>query len=244
EIVQRPFDKIFNYGENKTYPPLDKIITASEKINGFLIAITKHPYQEGLLYSTTGSLSGTHVDMGKQMSQPHYGSLIKYLLDKNQTLLFEVIHPDDPHPIPSEDYGIYLIGCREKISGYCFTEEELDELGNKLEIPRPKHFQSPLAEVLNISNKVEIEGYVIRDQNQYLCKIKTPYYLTIKFLSRLSNKRIKHLFHSPESFKKECEEEFYQVVDLITQHWTLEDYLSLSEIDKRDWLIKKLSRSV
>ncbi|WP_171814923.1 AAA family ATPase [Halothece sp. PCC 7418] len=244
EIVQRPFDKIFNYGENKTYPPLDKIITASEKINGFLIAITKHPYQEGLLYTTTGSLSGTHVDMGKEMSKPHYGSLIKYLLNKNQTLLFEVIHPEDSHPIPSENYGIYLIGCREKTSGYCFTEEELDELGNKLEIPRPKHFQASLAEVLKLSNQVEIEGYVIRDQDQYLCKVKTPYYLTLKFLSRLSEKKIKHLFHSPDSFKKECDEEFYEVVDLITQYWTLEDYLGLSELEKRDWLIIKLSRSV
>ncbi len=241
EIVQRPFDKIFNYGENNTYPPLDQVITASEKINGFLIAVTKHPYQEGLLYTTTGSLSGVHVEMGRKISQPHYGSMIRYLLDKNETLLFEVIHPDDPHPIPSKDYGIYLIGCREKTSGYCFTEEELDELGNQLDIPRPNYFQDTLAGVLKLSNEVKIEGYVIRDRDQYLCKIKTPYYLTIKFLSRLSDQRIKHLFHHPESFKKECDEEFYQIVDLITHQFTLEEYLKLTEIEKRDWLILTLS---
>lgn len=244
EIVQRPFDKIFNYGENKTYPPLDQIITASEKINGFLIAITKHPYQEGLLYTTTGSLSGIHVDMGKQMAKPHYGAIIRYLLKQNQTLLFEVIHPDDPHPIASENYGIYLIGCREKQSGYCFTEVELDELGTKLEIPRPKHFQSTLAEVLKHSNEAQTEGYVIRDQDRYLCKVKTPYYLTIKFLSRLSDKKIKHLFNSPESFKEECDEEFYDIADLIVSNFKLEEYLRLSEVEKRDWLITKLSRTI
>jgi len=155
-----------------------------------------------------------------------------------------VLHPDDPHPIPSKDYGLYLIGCREKESGYCFTEEELDELGTKLEIPRPNHFKDTLAKVLKLSNDVKIEGYVIRDGDQYLCKVKTPYYLTIKFLSRLSDKRIKHLFYHPESFKKECDEEFYAIVDLITSEFTLENYLQLSEIEKRDWLITKLTHMV
>ena len=242
EIVQRPFDKIFNYGENKTYPPLEQVVTASEKINGFLIAVTKHPYQEGLLYSTTGSLSGIHLEMGKQIAKPHYGAMIRYLLDQNQTLLFEVIHPDDFHPIPSEDYGIYLIGCREKVSGYCYTEEELDDLGNELGIARPKHFQDTLANILKLSNDAQIEGYVIRDQDQYLCKIKTPYYLTIKFLSRLSDKKVKYMFNHPDSFKEECDEEFYQIIDLIVSHFKLEAYLSLSEREKRDWLISKLAR--
>ena len=244
EIVQRPFDKIFNYGENNTYPPLHQVVTASEKMNGFLIAITKHPYQEGLLYSTTGSLDSLYVTWGKHTSRDHYGAIIRYLLDKNQTLLFEVIHPDDPHPIPAETYGLYLIGCREKDSGYCLTEEELDELGNKLEIPRPHHFQDTLAEILKLSNDRQIEGYVIRDRDRYLCKVKTPYYLTIKFLSRLSEKRVKHLFDHPESFKKECDEELYEIADLITRKFSLEEYLQLSEIEKRDWLIQKLSRSI
>jgi predicted kinase len=244
QIVQRPFDKIFNYGENNTYPPLDQVFTASEKINGFLIAITKHPYQEGLLYSTTGSLDSPYVEMGKQMSQPHYGPIIRYLLNQNQTLLFEVIHPEDHHPIPSENYGIYLIGCREKESGYCFTEEELDQLGTQLEIPRPNHFQDTLASILKLSNEAKIEGYVIRDQDQYLCKVKTPYYLTLKFLSRLSDKKVKHLFHHPESFKENCDEDCYEVVDIMTRELTLEKYLRLNEIEKRDWLINRLSHSV
>ena len=240
EIVQRPFDKIFNYGENKTYPPLNQVVTASEKINGFLIAVTKHPYQEGLLYSTTGSLSGIHLEMGKQIAKPHYGAIIRYLLNQNQTLLFEVIHPDDFHPIPSEDYGIYLIGCREKESGYCYTEEELDELGKELGIDRTTHFKESLANILRLSNDAQIEGYVIRDRDQYLCKIKTPYYLTIKFLSRLSEPRIKHLFNNPEAFKEQCDEELYEIVDVITRELTLADYLKLSEREKRDWLITKL----
>ena len=52
------------------------------------------------------------------------------------------------------------IDCREKTSGYCFTEEELDELGNQLEIPRPKHFKSTLADADRL-NKLE-------DQQQQL----------------------------------------------------------------------------
>src|SRR5574343_866850 len=108
-IVQRPFKKVFNYGENKTLVPHDKEVIAVRKVNGFMCAVSD-------VVSTTGSTTSKFVDIAK-----------KYVheVPSSHTWLFEICDESDPHII-SEQYGAYLIGARDKVNGSLLSEAMLD----------------------------------------------------------------------------------------------------------------------
>lgn len=72
------------------------------------------------------------------------------------------------------------------------------------------------------------------DNGTTLCKIKTPYYLTTKFLSRMKDGNWKHLYANPESFKEKIDEEFFPLVDRLKADVRLEDVLALDETARRD----------
>jgi hypothetical protein len=46
-------------------------------------------------------------------------------------------------------------------------------------------------------------------------KMKSPYYLTTKFLSRMREDKLEKLLSTPNELKKLIDEEFYDIVDFI-----------------------------
>lgn len=238
-IVQHPFDKIFNYGEDKAAAPIDnnREVLAVEKLNGFLGCITKHPFKDELLVTTTGSFTSDFVGyINDFIDEKTKASFLKYFAKNNQSLMFEVIHPQDPHIVKyqKEDYGLWLIGARDKKENSPLLKEvELDKIGEELSLRRPKHFKIKFSDVLkNLKQEDFIEGYMIRDiqSEEVLVKIKTTYYLVTKFLRDLTEKKVNMMFKNPEAFKeKGLDEEFYDLVDGITKNTSLNDFLVLDK---------------
>jgi hypothetical protein len=78
------------------------------------------------------------------------------------------------------------------------------------------------------------EGYMVRDgvTQDYICKLKTPYYLTTKFLGRLGDKKVNFMFKAPDHFKKDVDEEFYPIVDWLVATYDLETFKALPEADR------------
>ena len=77
-----------------------------------------------------------------------------------------------------------------------------------------------------------LNGFMVRSADagqEHLFKIKTPYYLVSKFLARLSENRIRHMFGNPGNFKQTVDEEFYGLVDEVTLRYTQEAFLALGE---------------
>lgn len=243
-IVQHPFDKIFNYGEDKAAPAIDnnREVLAVEKLNGFLGCITKHPFKDELLVTTTGSFSSDFVGyINDFIDEKKKAELLKYFSKNNQSLMFEVIHPLDPHIVKYEgkDYGLWLIGARGKEENSPLLKEvELDKIAQEISLPRPKHFKIKFGEVLtNLKQENGIEGYMIRDAQteEVLVKIKTTYYLVTKFFRDLTEKKINMMFKNPEVFKeKGLDEEFYDLVDGIVKTTSLHSFLALEKQERAE----------
>ena len=109
-VISMPFRKIYNYGIESNSPVFtdDTVVTAMQKINGFMVSITW--YNNNILVSTTGSIDSDFVNMAREFLTEHYYSACKEF--PNYTFMFECCHPSDPHII-TELYGLHLLGIQE-----------------------------------------------------------------------------------------------------------------------------------
>lgn len=241
KIIQNPFVKIFNYGEKGAGSDLSDSheVQVIEKMNGFLGCVTNHPYQPGkLLVTTTGSFDSPFVQYIKDFITPELEQkLEQHCKENKQTLMFEVIHPEDPHIIPytKEEQGLYLIGARTKeLNAPLISEHILDQYAEQLSLRRPNHFKTTLGEVRDLVDKVQHEGFIVRDANteEPLLKFKTSHYLTVKFIGRMGPGQTKLMFEKPEFFKQKIDEEYYPLVDLITKNTTHETFSTIPQEER------------
>lgn len=246
QIIQHPFTKVFNFNENGSGLdiPNDKKVIAATKENGFLGCITK--WNNELLITTTGSFDSDFTNyikdfiMNKNFEHYEsrlYSNLMKYLSNNDQTLMFEVIHPSDPHIIKYESHemGLKLIGARGKgFEDKELPEEKLDEIGKLINVKRPPWFEIEYGTLKDLVRDSNLEGYMVRDidSQDTLLKFKTPYYLTTKFIGRMSASNINFMYSNPNKFKENVDEEYYDLVDLITTSVSKEDFLSHDSIEK------------
>ncbi len=243
-IVVHPFDKVKNFHTERINIALDKKVIKIDKMNGFLGCISLNPYTQELLLSTTGSIdiASPYVQRIHEYAKNKEKELKNFLQNNNVTLLFEVIHPEDPHIIQysEQDYGLWLIGAREKnIKSELLKEEELDIIAKKLNVKRPFWEITTFQQVLNEMKYDKKEGFILRDvetQNPIM-KIKTTYYLLTKFLGRLKENKIQFMYDKPQKFKeKEVEEEFYQLIDEIIKSKSKNEFLQLTEQEKTSFI--------
>ena len=104
-VISRPFTKIYNYGIEAKAPVLadDVLVTAYRKVNGFMVAMTW--YNGDVLVSTTGSTDSDYVNMAKEMMLKHMPWTDWQMAlrgAEGTTLMFECVHPNDPHIIPEQ----------------------------------------------------------------------------------------------------------------------------------------------
>ncbi len=244
QIVSNPFDKVFNYGERDVGRALpdDLPVVESLKLNGFLGIISPHPLKRGeLLVHTQGSLDpdSEYVRHITDLLAPRQrGLLAKFFAKRPMTLMFEVLHPADPHIVEygPEDHGLYLIGARTLgFEDPEQPEDELDRIGALLEFRRPWWRRTTLGEVKRRVRECRDEGSMVREdtaRQTCLLKMKSPCYLTTKFLARLSSKNARHLFSNPHDFKKHQDEEMYPIVDAVAARFELDGFLAMSEADR------------
>lgn len=224
--IIRPFTKVFNMGEQNTNISDNEMVVAVQKINGFMAAATYVPNM-GVIVSTTGSLDSDFVSYAERYITPDIKETIqRHYLDTKEpvTFLFEIVHPDDPHII-QEEYGAYLIGCRNvNDDAQYFTsiqkETALDVLARQINVRRPEWHIVPFIIVKAYAKECKHEGYVVYGQtSQTVLKIKSPYYLAVKACAR--KKDIETLD------KSKIDEEFYGLVDFIKEN--IDQYNELPE---------------
>ncbi|MEM8614266.1 MAG: AAA family ATPase [Cyanobacteria bacterium P01_H01_bin.105] len=241
--VSQPFPRTFNYLERETKLPPETEVIAVEKLNGFLVSTFLHPYDPNQVVVTcSGSFQGDYVDYAKSLlyKQGLYGRVLARLQShRDTTLLWEAIHPEDPHIIQygPEDYGLHLIGAGMLQAGF-IREDELDAIATTLQTPRPNWFPCTFADAISKSHHVEHEGFMIRlaTDGTFALKLKSPYYLRTKFLARLNPKKCKFMYSQPQRFKQELDEAFWPLVDAVTAQITQETWLSWSDIERRNFV--------
>lgn len=249
-IVSHPFDKVFNYGENGTGQHIadEEKVVEVEKLNGFLGLISRNPLKKSeLLLHTQGGFGGDFVGYIRQYAnQPATRAGICRFLAKNAvTLMFEVLHPDDPHIVeyPAEMMGLHLIGVRGlNQDDQPWTEEAVDAAAAEMGLRRPAWRRTTFGEVRKAVLEAQTEGVMVRKDDhiqQTLLKWKSPFYLTTKFLGRMSASKASHMFKNPQDFKKTVDEEFYPLVDLLVARFTKEQLLAMPE-DERVAMVRGL----
>lgn len=237
-LVAYPFTKIYNYGIEKEAPVLadDTQVTAFRKVNGFMVSLTWH--NGDVLVSTTGSTSGDFVAMAKEMMLKHMpwsDWQMALMADdcRDMTFMFECVHPNDPH-IVVEKPGMYILGYREKTwqSEVGHHPAVLEQLGEMFHCFVPECIHVTVAALKNLVKTVKHEGFVFYDENGVGAKIKSPYYLTSKWVAR--NPRTDKLVDLNKDIKQNLDEEYYPLVDAIRAN--IVEYTSMDEQARLAWV--------
>jgi hypothetical protein len=236
-LVSYPFTKIYNYGIEKEAPVLapDTKVTAFRKVNGFMVACTLHNGK--LLVSTTGSTDSDYVKMARELIDEE-----KYLdlCDRWQgyTFMFECIHKNDPHIVPEKE-GMYILGYREN-KWHTPVEHDpfmLQEMGRVLGCFVPEHFSTTVGNLVEATKNVRHEGFVFYTEDGVSAKIKSPYYLTSKWVAR--NPRTDKLVDLNKDIKHNLDEEYYPLVDAIRAN--IVEYTAMDEQARLAWVRQQLA---
>jgi RNA ligase len=199
EVVARPFDKFFNWGE-KDRDGNERKTNASiamvyEKMDGSLGILFRH---NGKYHITTKG--GFESEQGVWATN----FLKNYALDdlpEELTLLFEIIYPDNRIVV---DYGqtetLALIGARNRFNGEYLKPDELHDLGNEynFDVREMWHIgvYNRVDHILHLMNKkfrdgeVE-EGFVVLFNDGQRFKFKyNEYFKLHKERSNITKKRV------------------------------------------------------
>ena len=235
-VISRPFTKIYNYGIEKEAPvlPAKTLLTAFRKVNGFMVAVTVHRGE--LLISTTGSTANDYVDYAKEMMVKHapmadWQMAMNTADTEGMTFMFECVHPNDPHIIV-EKPGMYLLGYREnkwdsKVGHDPFV---ILDFAAMLKCYSPQSQTTTVEQLIELSKEVKHEGFVAYTDDGVSFKIKSPYYLTSKWVAR--NPRTDKLMR--EDFKKQIDEEYYPLLSAIQSD--IESYTAMDEQARLQWV--------
>lgn len=244
-VVSRPFTKIYNYGVEAKAPklPSDTQVTAYRKVNGFMVAMTW--YNDDILVSTTGSTNSSFVEMAKEMmllEQPWVNWQSAIIMNAGYTMMFECVHPNDPHIVP-EEAGMYFLGWRENT-----WDSKVDGYGDKLRdhwrqfalgvlhCKYAESFNCTLEKLLEVSKQVKHEGFVFYTEDGQSSKIKSPYYLVNKFVAR--NPRTDKLMNP--QIKNQMDEEYYPLIDAIQAN--IVEYTAMDEQGRLAWVREFLEK--
>jgi hypothetical protein len=238
-VVSRPFTKIYNYGVEDKSPVLseDTIVECFRKVNGFMVAVTW--YNGKLLVSTTGSTANDYVDMANSFIDQRRETFERYVSNfPSLTFMFECVHANDPHIIV-EQPGLYLLGYREKTWE---SRSQNDGLSLYHQYALADHMvewkRCTLGEVLQEVKTVRHEGFVFyADDYKVSAKIKSPYYLTSKWVAR--NPKTDKLM--TREFREQLDEEYYPLLSAIQAD--IEAYTAKTEQERLAWVREYLEMS-
>lgn len=240
-IVQRPFKKIFNRGENGTdfesvSPEDTKQYIAARKVNGFMAAASWH--NGGFVVSTTGT---TDSDFAALAERTLWGNRRSMAVLPDFTFIFEIVDESDPHIVP-EDAGAYLLGIRYKA-----FDGDLVHPTNVMRFATENGWRTPelksmtAANILDEASLCHHEGFVVYDDGYPVLKLKSPHYLSKKALMRMGRKNVNIMFNEPEEFKRRLDEEFYDLFDHIRGDQTKESWGAMTEGDRREYIERYFS---
>lgn len=228
-----PFTKVFNHHENGTELDLDTQVIAPRKVNGFMAACRF--WNGELIVSTTGTLDSDFAKIARKHIEALLSVKVLKALAKSYTMLFEICDESDPH-IVEEEAGAYLIGARFMATGQMVPEIMLDAMAIQTGARRPEVFRGTFRQVLALLDDCKHEGYMVRlaDTEETVMKLKSPHYLTKKFLMRMGQKKVDAMFEDKEEFLKTIDEEFYRVVHYITRWIDVDQWKAMTDVQRRE----------
>lgn len=229
-VISRPFTKIYNYGVEDRSPKLadDARVTAFRKVNGFMCAVTW--YNGDILVSTTGSTDNDYVNMARELLDIEKCRAVCSSY-KSYTFMFECVHRNDPHIVPEVE-GMYLLGHRANTWNSMVSSDpvSVDMFADLFGARRVESFMLRMDDLVKMSKSVRHEGFVFYSPIGVSAKIKSPFYLTNKWMAR--NPRTDKLL--TKEFKEQIDEEYYPMLDHIRDN--IVEFTALTEQERLAWI--------
>lgn len=223
DVIARPFDKFFNYGEfDMDKYLMDYRVEVTDKMDGSLGIL----FGKGLYWnvSTKGSMVSDQALMMQDILNEKYGYTP---FDEEWTYMFEIIYPDNRIVL---DYGdtadLFLLGARHNETGLVRSAEAVTEWTG----PRTQTFSyKTLREALEAAPRPNAEGFVIYFPDlDYRIKLKQADYVALhKLVTGWTERRIwenmksgKTLYDLTEIIPDEWHDWLTEVYDRISSEWT------------------------
>lgn len=223
EVVARPFDKFFNWGEGDRYTTF-KIKTVKEKIDGSLGILYR---KEGRHFiSTRGSFNSEQADWANEYIKRYDFTY----LPEEMTLLFEIVYPENRIVV---DYGdredLVLLHIRNRFTSNYYSYKDMISIAHAfgLNLVTLYDFENT-DDILSKLSKLDSnsEGWVAEFEDGQFFKFKGDEYcklhklisgLTFKnTLEYVKNNDVKTLLaNTPDEFLEETKqwlEDIYKVV--------------------------------
>lgn len=207
KIVARSYDKFFAVDErNETrignlQNTLKFPVTAYLKENGFLGIISYDAEQDGLFIASKSTPDGPFADMFRKIlmdtTSDEDRKNLKEVAKENGSIIFEVIDPvNDAHIIEYKKPHIVLLDIIANDMNFSVMDyDDLKRVAEKCHLQikeKVKTFENwsefyPWYEEVMNENYLHhgfehVEGFVLRDSNNFMFKLKLPYYKHWKFL--------------------------------------------------------------
>ena len=207
KIIARSYDKFFNDDQltkeqlHKFEPPFE----ISYKENGYLGLLSYNPKTDDFFIATKSVDYGDYKDWFKDILEKgnYLTEELKYYLKfHNVTMVFEVIDPEhDSHIIEYDEKQVCLLDIiRNEFELKPYSYDELCKVTSKFVINRKYMYYIECDYDINHvlrklkDNDYKIEGYVIRDKNNKMVKVKLPYYKFWKkvrsYLEKIINNKL------------------------------------------------------
>lgn len=253
-IVARGYEKFFAVNErnetslhelsrNLAFP-----VEVFKKENGFLGLVSWDKATDALFVTTKSSPDGDMAKLFRSMiSDDLMNRVAGYLRENDVTLLFEAVHPAlDPHIIEYAEPQLFMLDAVPNMLSFetCSYDDLLKIAGTiGAEAKRRtqilnnwEEFMALYQSTMNtLSSGTEpFEGYVLRDANGFMLKMKTDYYTTWKTLRSVADKVYNsgHIRYTSQlttplmnyfyAFVKEYYAEHKEHMDIISLRWLYE----------------------
>jgi len=186
EIVARPFDKFYNWGERTTDA---NIVTITEKIDGSL----------GILYRQNGEHKiATRGSFDSDQALWATKHLKRYDLSRMisaYTLLFEIVYPDNRVVV---DYGdtadLYLLAGRNRHTGKYLPFRAVKKCADRLGVPTPRTYAfNTTDDIVEAAQTLPAtaEGWVVEFSDGQRFKFKGADYVELhRLVTNASYKRV------------------------------------------------------
>lgn len=205
KIVARGYEKFFavNERQDTQFSVLQKKlaypIEVFQKENGFLGLVSYDKSTESLFITTKSSVNGDMAGLLRSMfTNDQKQRMLAFLQEHDVTLLFEAVDPvNDPHIIEYSESHLFLLDMVDnRLTFNAHSYPELVCLAAELGVEVKKNtcilhnwqefislYQRSQSCLQHPEPETEsIEGYVLRDANGFMLKLKTDYYKEWKLL--------------------------------------------------------------
>lgn len=215
EVLARPFEKFFNYGEPSQLEQirleLDDEVEVYDKLDGSLGIRYRRPDGKSAI-ATKGSFHSEQADWATK--QLHMA--VPSQLSDDLTYLFEIIYPENRIVVTYDFEGLVLLGARDIEGGDEFFPEELPEWQGR----KATRFRyQTLREALEAPPRKNAEGFVVYlsefdvrvkiKQEDYLKLHKTVFSFGLQYIyDRMDQGQSEEeiLAGLPDEFHKEAKE--------------------------------------